>query len=64
MHVFASIIAKSDSKGLYQRLKKIQKRKNEPHELKNCFYNWLYKTPNAVEKRKRNKISKNDRNKR
>ena len=62
IHVFAALKTKSDSKGLYQRLKKIEKRKNEPHELKNCFYNWLYKTPNAIEKRKRNKISKNDRN--
>ena len=63
IHVFASLNTKSDSKGLYQRLKKINKRINEPHEIKNCFLNWLYKTPNIVEKRKRNKISKNDRNK-
>ena len=55
IHVFASLNTKSDSKGLYQRLK-------EPHKLKDCFLNWLYKTPNVVEKRKRNKISKNDRN--
>ena len=63
IHVFASLNTKSASKGLYQRLKKINKRINEPHELKDCFLNWLYKTPNVVEKRKRNKISKNDRNK-
>ena len=63
IHVFASLNTKSDSKGLYQRLKKLNKRINEPHELKNCFLNWLYKTPNIVEKRKRNKILKNDRNK-
>ena len=63
IHVFASLNTKSDSKGLYQRLKKLNKRINEPHELKDCFLNWLYKTPNVVEKRKRSKISKNDRNK-
>ena len=63
IHVFASLNTKSDSKGLYQRLKKINKRINEPHTLKDCFINWLYKTPNVVEKRKRSKISKNDRNK-
>ena len=61
-HVFASLNTKSDSKGLYQRLKKVNKRFNEPHKLKDCFLNWLYKTPNVVERRKRNKISKNDRN--
>ena len=63
IHVLASLNTKSDSKGLYQRLKKLNKRINEPHELKGCFLNWLYKTPNVVEKRKRSKISKNDRNK-
>ena len=62
IHVFASLNTKSDSKGLYQRLKKVNKRFNEPHKLKDCFLNWLYKMPNVVEKRKRNKISKNDRN--
>ena len=62
IHVFASLNTKSDSKGLYQRLKKVNKRFNEPHKLKDCFLNWLYKTPNVVERRKRNKISKNDRN--
>ena len=62
IHVLSSLKTKSDSKGLYQRLKKINKRISEPHKLKACFINWLYKTPNAIEKRKRNKISKNDRN--
>ena len=62
IHVFASLNTKSDSNGLYQRLKKINKRINEPHKVKDCFINWLYKTPNLLEKRKRNKISKNDRN--
>ena len=62
IHVLASLKTKSDSKGLYQRLKKINKRIKEPHKLKACFINWLYKTPNVVDKRKRNKISKNDRN--
>ena len=62
VHVLSSFKTKSDSKGLYQRLKKINKRIKEQHKLKACFINWLYKTPNAVEKRKRNKISKNDRN--
>ena len=62
IHVLSSLKTKSDSKSLYQRLKKINKRINEPHKLKACFINWLYKTPYAVEKRKRNKISKNDRN--
>ena len=62
IHVFASLKTKSDSKGLYQRIKKINKRIKEPHELKACFINWIYKTPNLVDKRKRNKISKNDRN--
>ena len=62
IYVLSSLKTKSDSKGLYQRLKKINKRFNEPHKLKACFINWLYKTPNAIEKRKRNKISKNDRN--
>ena len=62
IHVLSSFKTKSDSKGLYQRLKKINKRINEPHKLKACFINWFYKTPNAVEKRKRNRISKNDRN--
>ena len=62
IHIFASLNTKSDSKGLYQRLKKVNKRFNEPHKLKDCFLNWLYKTPNVVERRKRNKISKNDRN--
>ena len=62
IHVLASLKTKSDPKGLYQRLKKINKRINEPHKLKACFINWFYKTPNAIDKRKRNKISKNDRN--
>ena len=62
IHVLASLKTKSDLKGLYQRLKKINKRINEPHKLKACFINWFYKTPNAIDKRKRNKISKNDRN--
>ena len=62
IHVLSSLKTKSDSKGLYQRLKKINKRISEPHKLKACFINWLYKTPNAIEKRKRNQISKNDRN--
>ena len=62
IHVLASLKTKSDPKGLYQRLKKINKRINEPHKLKDCFINWFYKTPNAIDKRKRNKISKNDRN--
>ena len=64
IHVLSSLKTKSDAKGLYQRLKKINKRINESHKLKACFINWLYKTPNAVEKRKRNKILKNDRNSR
>lgn len=62
IHVLSSLQTKSDSRGLYQRLKKINKRINRPHKLKDCFFNWLYKTSNAVEKRRRNKISKNDRN--
>ena len=61
IHVFAALKTKSDSKGLYRRLKKINQRMNEPHKLKDCFINWLYKTPNLVDKRKRNKISKNNR---
>ena len=62
IHVFAALKTKSDSRGLYRILKKINQRMNEPHKVKDCFINWFYKTPNAVDKRKRNKISKNNRN--
>ncbi len=57
IHVFSSLKTKCDSKGLYQRLKKINKIKNEPHKIKDCFINWLYKTPNLAEKRKRRKTA-------
>jgi hypothetical protein len=63
IHVFSSLNTKSDSKGLYQRLKKVNKSQNEPHKLKACFINWLYKTPNLVEKIKKRKKAKSDRNK-
>ena len=61
INVLSSIITKSDSKGIYHRLKKINKSQNESHELKNCFINWLYKTPNALTKLRIKKISKADR---
>ena len=59
IHILASLITKSDAQGLYQRLKKINKRKNEPHNVKACFINWLYKTPKALEQRKKSKRRNN-----
>ena len=61
IHVIASLNTKSDSKGIYHRLKKINQSQNESHKLKGCFINWLYKTPKALINRKISKSSKNDR---
>ena len=61
INVLSSLNTKSDSKGIYHRLKKINQSQNESHELKNCFINWLYKTPNALAKLRIKKISKADR---
>ena len=62
IYTFASMNFKSDSKGLYHRLKKINQNKNIPFKLRACFMNWFYKTPNAVMKHRINIKSKNDRN--
>ena len=62
IYTFASLNMKSDSKGLYHRLKKINQNENVSNKLRACFKNWFYKTPNAEIKHKINTNSKNDRN--
>ena len=61
IHVIASLNTRSDSKGIYHRIKKINQTRTESHKLKGFFINWLYKTPGASRKRKISKNTKNDR---
>lgn len=57
-HVLCLLKKKSDANGLYKIIKRIDK----INKLRVYLMRWLRKTPVLNEKRKRNLISKNDRN--
>ena len=65
-HVLCLLNKKSDANGLYKKIKSIINRIDKKNKLKVYLRRWIRNTPNIYgninEKRKRNLISKNDRN--
>ena len=65
-HVLCLLNKKSDANGLYKKIKSIINRINKKNKLRIYLRRWIRNTPNIYgninEKRKRNLISKNDRN--
>lgn len=58
MHVLCLLNKKSDANGLYKKIKSIYR----VNKLRKYLMRWVRRTPVLNEKRKRNLISKNDRN--
>ena len=65
-HILCLLNKKSDANGLYKKIKSIIHRINKKNKLRIYLRRWIRNTPNIYgnlkEKRKRNLISKNDRN--